>query len=352
MKKHQQKGKISKGKLLQIFVLTLSFSLLLSSCKKEKVEEVVQKEQIAQDWLPSFNEGRAKASIVKFVSEVTDSASSKFVKPEDRIACFDNDGTLWVEQPLPSQLFFELKRIEDMAADYPEWKNEMPFKAIIEKDTAAMGKFGMHDFLKIIGTANAVSNVDDFDDIVNQWLQTAQHPVKKRPYTELVYQPMLELIDYLKVNDFKIYIVSGGSMEFMRAWAPEAYGIPKENIIGSSFKRETKQEGDKIVVSQTGEFEFNDDHFGKVISIDKFIGKKPILIGGNSDGDLEMMEYATTDNPLPTLMLYVDHTDGEREFRYTDQTPMGRLYKGREVANRKGWTLINMKTDWKTVYPN
>ncbi|MFV0388618.1 MAG: HAD family hydrolase [Pyrinomonadaceae bacterium] len=304
---------------------------------------------VRADPLPSFNSGTAKTNILNFVTSVTKKNSPNFVKPEDRIAVFDNDGTLWVEQPLTSQLFFVADRIRQMAVNHPEWKNEMPFKAILENDLNAMATFNTADVLKLVGTAQASDNVDEFDPIVREWMKTATHPVMKKPYYELIYQPMLELLQLLKKHQFKIYIVSGGSVEFMRPWAPETYGIPKENIIGTTFKREAIQNGDSIIVKQTTDFEFNDDKLGKVISINRIIGKKPIFIGGNSDGDLAMMQYATTNHN--TFCVFVNHTDGEREFLYDDKTLMGTLKAGLPVAQRKGWTIIDMKNDWNRIFP-
>lgn len=328
--------------------LTLLIScLFVITCKQHSKEA----EKATVDPLPSFNEVASKTNIMAFVEKITDSTNADYVKPEDRIACFDNDGTLWVEQPLPSQLFFAFDKIKAMAADHPEWKTEMPFKAIVENNLEGMKTFHTTDVLKLVGTAHATQNVDEFTQDLRNWLLTAQHPTLKKPYTQLVYKPMLELLHYLRDNQFKIYIVSGGSQEFMRAWAPKIYGIPEENIIGSTFKREVVGQGDSLSVAQTAQFDFNDDHEGKIISINKFIGKKPIMVVGNSDGDLEMMEYCATNNPLPHFLLYVKHTDGNREFDYSKGVIAGALKKGETVAKEKGWTIIDMKTDWKTVFP-
>ncbi|MCH4551441.1 HAD family hydrolase [Aestuariibaculum lutulentum] len=340
----------SKNAILLFILLTTSH--LYWSCKEQSKNQQTTGVTEKIDVLPSFNEGTSKTDIITFVETISDSTSNSFVKPEDRIACFDNDGTLWVEQPLPSQIFFVFERIKSLAKDHPEWANEMPFKAVIEDDLETIKTLHTGDILKLVGTAQASENVDQFDSVVTDWLATAKHPVMKKPYLELVYQPMLELLDYLRAHQFKIYIVSGGSQEFMRAWAPEVYGIPKEQIIGSTFKREVIIQGDSITITQNTEFDFNDDHEGKVLAISKFIGKKPILIGGNSDGDLEMMQYCDTNNPLPHLLIYVNHTDSDREFLYDEHTAMGTLKKGMDVALRRGWTIIDMKTEWNKVYPN
>ncbi|MBD0830617.1 HAD family hydrolase [Aestuariibaculum sediminum] len=329
-------------------VIVTVFALFQWSCKQEK--DVSTSTENVLEVLPSFNESTSKKNIIQFVETITDTASSDYVKPDDRIACFDNDGTLWVEQPLPSQIFFDLYRIKQLAVNHPEWKNEMPFKAVIENDTEALKTLSHGDLLNIVGTAQATDDVDSFDTIVNNWITSTKHPVMDKPYTKLIYKPMLELLDYLRANEFKIYIVSGGSQEFMRAWTNYVYGIPKEHVIGSTFKRKAITKGDSLIVAQTSEFEFNDDHEGKAIAISRYIGKKPILIAGNSDGDLEMMQYCDTNNPLPHLLIYVNHTDGDREFLYDEHTAMGTLNKGMEVALRKGWTIIDMKNDWKTVH--
>ena len=206
------------------------------------------------------------------------------------------------------------------------------------------------EIFKILATAESIDNVDNFDPIVNQWLKTSQNQHFKKPYYGLVYQPILEVIELLKKNGFKIYVVSGGSVEFMRSWIPCIYGIPKEQIIGITLKTETVQNGNQITVQRLPELEHNDDHFGKVISIEKFIGKKPVIVFGNSDGDLEMMEYATTNNKYPTLMAYVNHTDGVREWKYDDKTAYGKLDKGMVVAKQNNWLIIDMKNDWKTIF--
>ncbi|WGH75132.1 HAD family hydrolase [Tenacibaculum tangerinum] len=336
------------SKIVQMNLVLLAVCFILScntDTKKDKNNEVM-----LSDPLPSFNTSEAKKNIIDFVTSVTDSTSTKFVKKENRIVVFDNDGTLWVEQPIPSQLFFAFDRIQELAKNNPDWEHKMPFKAVLEEDTEAISKLHKKDLVEIVGTAHAVDNVTNFDAIVNNWLKTAKHPILNRNYTQLVYKPMLELLNYLRAKDFTIYIVSGGSQEFMRAWAPEIYGIPKKNIIGSTFEREVVEKGDTISIAQTKNLEFFDDHQGKVVAIDKFIGQKPIMIVGNSDGDLEMMKYSDTNNPLPTFMLYLDHTDGEREFLYTKNTPAGKLMEGKKVAKERNWTIINMKTDWKTVF--
>ncbi len=331
-----------------LFLIVCVSLFLLSSCKKEQTKSVTTKVNA----LTSFNQVKSKKEIINYVTKITTKGSTSFVPVKDRIAVFDNDGTLWVEQPLPSQVYFAIDRIKELAktGDF-NWEKQFPFSAIIENDSAALKKIGKKEVIQIVGKAHATNTVEDLDSLVKKWLQTAKHPVLKQPYTNLVYQPMLEVIHYLKENKFKIFIVSGGSLEFMRVWAPEIYGIDKDRIIGSTFKTQPKIEEENIEITQTETFDFNDDHEGKVIAINKFIGQKPIMIFGNSDGDLEMMEYATTNNPYTTLMVYLNHTDKEREFYYTSKMLAGTLVKGMEVAKTKNWTIIDMKNDWKTVFP-
>ncbi|MEZ4882421.1 MAG: haloacid dehalogenase-like hydrolase [Flavobacteriaceae bacterium] len=320
--------------------------LCVFSCKQKQENPPIQK-----DPLPSFNDVQSKANIMAFVQSVTDSTSSNYVKPIDRIACFDNDGTLWAEQPLPSQLFFVFDKVREMARSNPKYATESPYKQVVENNLEELLKQDKDKLVAMIGEVDSLF-YPNYKETVNSWIDTVQHPVLNRPYASTVYQPMIELLDYLRANQFTVYVVSGGGVAFMRAWQPVIYGIPENNIIGSTFKTEAVQKNDSIAVVPTSQFDFYDDHMGKVINIQKTIGKKPIMVVGNSDGDLEMMEYAFTNNPHPTFMLYVNHTDGEREFLYDEKTIAGKLIKGKEVAKKNGWTIIDMRNDWKTVFPN
>ncbi len=336
--------------MISKFVKVLGVVIVMVSCGEN---ETTSTSNVFNEPLASFNDGTAKENIMAFVSMVTDEGTEGYVEKENRIVVFDNDGTLWVEQPLPSQLYFAAAHLKQLASagDY-DWEAEMPYKAIVSDDQEAMKSFTKEDVIKIVGKAHASADVNTFGNLVNAWLDTATHPVLGRKYTDLVYKPMLELLEYLREHDFQIYIVSGGSMEFMRAWAPDVYGINKANIIGSTFKTKVDQNEDSIGLEQTEEFEFNDDHSGKVVSINKFIGQKPIMVVGNSDGDLEMMEYATTDVGYPTLMVYLNHTDAVREFEYNEKTLTGTLVQGKKVAEKNGWTIIDMKKDWTEVFVN
>lgn len=336
-----------------IIPLLIALALISTSCKKEKSDNVIESVAALTDPLPSFNEGTAKQNIINFVKAVTDADNPDFVPEEDRIVCFDNDGTLWAEQPLPNQLYFTIDRIKELAKSEPELAQKQPFKAIIENDMETIKKFHTEDLLALVTKVNSATKTEDMDKIVNDWFANAQHPVLKKPYDKVVYQPMLELLDYLRANNFKIFIVSGGSVEFMRPFAQRVYGISTENVIGSRMKTEAVRDdkaSDSLYVSRLPEFVFNDDKEGKVVSIEEFIGKKPVMVVGNSDGDLAMMEYTSLQD-RKTLMVYLKHTDGEREFDYSKGVLLGALKDGEEVAKKGGWTIIDMKTDWNTVFP-
>jgi hypothetical protein len=302
------------------------------------------------DPLPSWNEGGVKSEITDFVSAVTDENSPDFVSVPDRIAVFDNDGNLWSEQPAYFQLFFAIDRIKAMAPEHPEWKTEMPFKALLEGDMGAFAATGMKGIMKLIMTTHAGMTTDEFEQTVKDWMATATHPRFNRHYNELVYQPMLELLEYLRAHEFKTFIVSGGGIEFMRPWAEEAYGIPKDQIVGSSIKTEFVIEDGKPVIMRLPEIDFIDDKEGKPVGINRFIGRKPIFCSGNSDGDLQMMQY-TASGPGKRMMLYLHHTDSIREWAYDRDSHIGQFNKGLDEAMERGWTLIDMKKDWKVVYP-
>ena len=331
--------------------LSLTFLLFLS-CNQQtsnQKPQMASSEEMA-DPLPSWNEGDTKTAIMEFVNKVTDEGGPNFVAEEDRIATFDNDGNLWCEQPYYFQLAFATDRIKAMAEDHPEWKTTQPFKAILENDFETVKANGIHGLIEIVMASHAGMTAEEFDSIVADWLSTAKHPRFERPYQTLIYQPMLELLDYLRANDFKTFIVSGGGIEFMRVWAPEAYGIPKDQIIGSSIKTVFEYDNGNAVIRRLPEVDFIDDKEGKPVGIHKHIGKKPIFASGNSDGDLQMLQY-TDSNTLPSFQLYLHHTDAEREYAYDRESHVGKLDKGLDEAEDKGWTVIDMKKDWKTVFP-
>ena len=304
----------------------------------------------AADPLPSWNDGVAKKSILQFVGNVTEKGSPDFVSPADRIAVFDNDGTLWAEQPIYFQALFASDRVKALASQHPEWKDRQPFKAILENDRKALLASGEKGAMEVIMTSHAGVTTEQFQRIVKEWLATAKHPRFNRPFTDLVYQPILELLAYLREKGFKTYIVSGGGVEFMRPWTEKVYGIPPEQVVGSSIKLKFEMRDGKPVLMRLPEIDFVDDGPGKPVGIQKFIGRRPIAAFGNSDGDHQMLQW-TAAGEGPRFMLIVHHTDAEREWAYDRQSPIGRLDKALDEAQRRGWTLVDMKNDWKRVFP-
>ncbi|MGU3493053.1 HAD family hydrolase [Xanthobacteraceae bacterium A53D] len=302
------------------------------------------------DPLPSWGDSPRKAAILDFVRRVTTQGGPDFVPVPDRIATFDNDGTLWAEQPMYFQIAFAIDRVKAMAKDHPDWATTPPFAAVLSDDRAALAALGEKGFLQIVAATHAGMTVADFEKTVAEWLKSARHPRFNRPYTDLVYQPMLELLAYLRTNGFKTFIVSGGGIEFMRPWAPAAYGIPPEQIVGSSGKTEFRLDGDTPSILKLPEIEFVDDGPGKPVGINRFIGKRPVFAAGNSDGDLQMLQW-TTMTPGPRFGLIVHHTDAEREWAYDRKSPVGRLDKALDQAPARGWQVVDMKTDWKSVFP-
>ncbi|MGB5238067.1 MAG: HAD family hydrolase [Flavobacteriaceae bacterium] len=340
-------------KTQRVFSLLVVLLLLTYSCKERQQDQTdASSKQMTEnsDPLPSWNEGATKTAIIDFVNRVSQEGSPDFVPVTDRIATFDNDGNLWSEQPLYFQLFFALDRVRELASDHPEWKQKQPFKGVLEEDMDAVLQSGMHGLLELVMASHAGMSAMEFDSIVTNWLSTALHPRFNRPYTELVYQPMLELLDFLRSNDFKVFIVSGGGVEFMRTWVPEVYGIPADRIVGSSIKTEFSYENGNARILRLPEIDFIDDKEGKPVGIHKVIGKKPIFASGNSDGDLQMLQY-TASNNLPSFMLYLHHTDEKREWAYDRDSHIGKLDKGLDEAAARGWTVIDMENDWKLIYP-
>jgi phosphoserine phosphatase len=303
----------------------------------------------AADWLPSWNEGASKARIVGFVQSVTDPTSKQYVPPAERIAVFDNDGTLWAEQPMYFQLAFILDRVKALAPQHPEWRTKEPFKSALAGDMAGVAAAGEHGLLEMMAATHAGMTVDEFRSIVSGWLATAQHPRFKQPYTELTYAPMKELLAYLRANGFKTLIVSGGGVEFMRVFSEQVYGVPPEQVIGSSIRTKYEVRDGKPVIVRLPEIEFIDDKAGKPAGINRYIGRKPILAFGNSDGDFQMLEY-TTSAPGPRLGLIVHHDDGEREYAYDRKSSVGRLERGLDEAAQRGWVIVSMKDDWRRVF--
>ncbi len=304
----------------------------------------------AADPLPSWTDGAARQRIVDFVTKVTDPASASFVPPAERIAVFDNDGTLWSEQPAYFQLLFALDRVKALAPQHPEWKTEEPFASLLKGDVQAALAGGEHALMQIIMATHAGMTTEQFAEVVEAWLATARHPVSGRPYTEMVYRPMLELLAWLRANGFKTFIVSGGGIEFMRPWTQAVYGIPPEQVIGSSIETRYELRDGRPVLVRVPEIAFVDDKAGKPVGIHRHIGRRPILAFGNSDGDFEMLEW-TTSGTGPRLGLLLHHDDGEREFAYDRKSHVGRLDRGLDEASRRGWHVVSMRSDWRTVYP-
>jgi phosphoglycolate phosphatase-like HAD superfamily hydrolase len=303
------------------------------------------------DPLPSWNDGPEKKAVIDFVARVTRQGGADFVPAAERIATFDNDGTLWSEQPIYFQFAFALDRVKALAPRHPEWKTQQPFKAVLDNDLAALAASGEKGLAELMVATHAGMTTEEFERIVKDWLATARHPRFQRPYTELVYQPMLELLAYLRANGFKTYIVSGGGVEFMRPWAERTYGIPPEQVVGSSIKVKYEMRNGTPVLLRLPEVDFVDDKAGKPAGIHKFIGRRPIAAFGNSDGDLEMLRW-TTAGTGPRLALIVRHTDAEREWAYDRQSHIGRLDKALDEAAARGWVVVDMKRSWNVIYPS
>jgi len=305
---------------------------------------------IAQaDPLSSWNNTGPKKAIIDFVERVTKEGGPDFVPVNERIATFDNDGTLWVEQPIYTQFVFAIDRVKAMAPQHPEWKTEQPFKAVLENDQQTLLASGEAGIMKIVAASHTGMTTDELATIVGQWITAAQHPRFKRLYTECVYQPMLELLSYLRTNGFKTSIVSGGGVEFIRPWAEKVYGIPPEQVIGSSVKQTFELRNGQPVLVRLPQINFIDDGPGKPVGISKSIGRKPIAAFGNSDGDQQMLEW--TARSKPSFLLIVHHTDGDREYVYDRSAHFGKLDKTWDEATAKGWVVVDMKKDWKSIFP-
>lgn len=304
----------------------------------------------ASEPLPSWNDGPAKRQIVAFVEAVTTTGGKDYVKPAERIAVFDNDGTLWSEQPAYFQVLFAFDEVKRLAPQHPQWQTQQPFKAVLENDHQALAAAGMDGLLKIVGATHTGVTTEAFIDNAKTWLARARHPKTGKPYTEMIYQPMLEMLDYLRSQDFKTYIVSGGDTAFMRAFAEQVYGIPPEQVIGSSFVTRFQLNDGQPSILRTAQLAHNDDGPGKPESIDAIIGRTPILAFGNSDGDLAMLQW-TAAGPGKRLMGLVHHTDAKREWTYDRHSQVGRLDKALDEAKTRGWTIVDMAAEWRRVYP-
>jgi phosphoglycolate phosphatase-like HAD superfamily hydrolase len=336
-----------KVKLALLYVLTLVFA---SICSDLAIAQ-------AADALPSWNDGKAKQSILAFVEKVTTPASPDFVPPAERIATFDNDGTLWTEHPMYTQLAFALDRIKALAPKHPEWKTTQPFKAVLGNDLKALAAGGEKGMVELVMASHAGMSTAKFEAIVTDWLAKARHPRFKRRYTELAYQPMLELLEFLRAKGFKTYIVSGGGVEFMRPMTEKVYGIPPEQVVGSTIKTKYEVKDGQPVLMRLPQIEFIDDKAGKPVGINMFIGRRPLAAFGNSAGDREMLEWTVAGGGA-RLMMLVFHDDAEREYAYgpangLPDTKFGTFPQSlMDEANKKGWVVISMKNDWKTIFSN
>jgi phosphoglycolate phosphatase-like HAD superfamily hydrolase len=303
----------------------------------------------AADPLPSWNDTAPKQAITAFVEKVTKPGSPDFVPAPERIAVFDNDGCLWAEQPMYFQAFFIFDRIKALAPRHPEWRTKEPFASVLKGDVKAALAGGEKALLEMAMATHAGTTTEEFEKIVTDWITTAKHPKTGRPYTEMVYQPMLELLAYLRANGFKTFIVSGGGIEFMRPWAERVYGIPPEQVVGSSIKTKYEVRDGRPALVRLPELNFIDDKEGKPVGIQSHIGRRPLMAFGNSDGDFQMLEW-TTSGSGPRFGLLVHHTDAEREWAYDRDSHIGRLARGLDEGPQRGWAIVSMQDDWKTIF--
>ena len=302
------------------------------------------------DLLPSWNDGPTKGSVLKFVATVTTEGSPDYIPPAQRIAVFDNDGTLWTEQPMYVPDLFVFDRIRQLAVQHPEWKEQVPFKYVLQDDRDQLAHLAEKDFLELNSASQAGITTEEFEKIVKEWLASARHPRYQRSFTDLVYKPMLELLDYLRANGFKTFIVSGGGIDFMRPWTESVYGIPPEQVVGSTVKLAFEIQKERPVLMRLPRIDFINNREGKPVGIHNAIGRRPLAAFGNSDGDLQMLQWTAAGEGV-RFMLLVHHDDGEREYAYDRNSPIGRLDKALDQARERGWVVVSMKKDWKVVYP-
>ena len=323
--------------MLTFFALTL---MILSSVTASQ----------PQDPLPSWNDGPNKQAIIEFVTKTTDQNQASFIPPTRRIATFDNDGTLWSEQPLYFQAIYIFDRIRELAPEHPEWQQKEPYASVLNGDSKSALAGGKQALLEMLMGTHAAVTASEFSESVADWLASARHPDSGKPYTAMVYKPMLELLDYLRDNDFKVFIVSGGGIDFLRVFAEEVYGVPPEQVVGSSLKAKYEIRNGLPVIVKQAEVDFIDDKAGKPVGIHRYIGRRPILAVGNSDGDFEMLEW-TSAGEGPSLAMIVHHDDAEREWAYDRESHIGRLVRGLDEGPQRGWKIISMKNDWNLIYP-
>jgi phosphoglycolate phosphatase-like HAD superfamily hydrolase len=347
MKKNNRLDLINKFLLL---LLPGYFVACTTDTQSDTTEKAQEAATIA-DPLPSWNDVASKKAIIDFVTNTTSERSAGFIPMEDRIACFDNDGTLWSEQPMYFQLAYALDQVKVLAPKHPEWKTKQPFKALLAGDLKAALSGGEKALMEIIAATHTGMNTEDFEKAVNTWITTATHPKTNKHYNEMIYQPMLELLNYLRANGYKTFIVSGGGIDFMRVWAEGAYGIPPYQTVGSSGKVKYEMKDGTPVLIKLPELNFIDDKAGKPVGIYQYIGKRPVFTAGNSDGDYEMLQWTSTGSGYPRFGMIIHHTDSAREWAYDRGSHIGKLDRGLDDATKYNWVLVNMKQDWKVIYP-
>jgi hypothetical protein len=335
--------------------LAIVFFILIAfiSCQQQPTKTNEIDLDVVSDPLPSWNDCDTKTAIISYVKTVTDKNSHYFINEQDRIATFDNDGTLWSEQPMYFQLIFALERVKELAPKHPEWKNTQPFKAVLENDKKALLESGEKGLLEIVMATSTGMSESDFEQIVRKWIKEAKHTdprFKNRLFTQMVFQPMLELMDYLRNNNFKVFIVSGGGIEFMRPWTFQVYGVPPEQVVGSSVKVKYEYNNGDPILMRLPEMNFIDDKTGKPVGINEHIGKKPIFAFGNSDGDKQMLQWCQSNTGL-TFQGLVHHDDAIREWSYGPDSHIGTFSNAlMKEADSSGWHVVSMKDDWKTIY--
>lgn len=339
---------------MKCYTLALA-SVLFIACSQHKEQEVPEQKTDSSttaqsDPLSSWNDGASKKAIIEFVTKVTTEGNADFVPVEERIACFDNDGTLWSEQPLYFQFIFAFDRVKELAPQHPEWKTKDPFKSVLKGDLKTALAGGEKSLMQLVVATQTGMSSEAFNADVRSWIGTAKHPRFNRPYNELIFQPMLELLTYLRANGFKTYIVSGGEVEFMRAWTGKAYGIPPEQVIGTTMKIVYEVKNDTPRLNRLPELNFLDDKEGKPVAINQVIGRRPVFTAGNSDGDYQMLQW-TSSSGAPHFGMIIHHTDSLREWKYDRNSSIGKLDKGLDDAAKYGWVIVDMKNDWNVIYP-
>ncbi|MBP6679888.1 MAG: haloacid dehalogenase-like hydrolase [Saprospiraceae bacterium] len=333
-----------------LIILVSSFTFSCNTPQQASDTSPKQTASAGKDPLPSWNEGASKKAIFDFVAKTTKAGTSGFIPMPERIACFDNDGTLWSEQPMYFQFAFVMDRVKALAPQHPEWKETQPFKAVLEGDVKTALSGGEKSMMDLMMATHAGTTTEEFNKIVKDWLASAKHPLTNRPYTEMVYQPMLELLNYLRANGYKTYIVSGGGIDFMRPWTEAVYGIPPEQVIGSSLKLKYSMRDNGPVIEKLPEVNFVDDKAGKPVGIEQHIGRRPVFTAGNSDGDYEMLQWTATATGYPRFGMIVHHTDEAREWAYDRTSSIGKLDRGLNDAAKYNWLIVDMKKDWKRIY--